>query len=68
MDQKVFLLEFLTFQDVTGSLSRNVDSELPLYDASNPRRGQILCTDVNEWKTEIKQNTYWLVGRVAQSV
>jgi len=48
--QKIFLLEFLMFQVVTGRLFRNVGTELPLYETSNPRRGQTLCTAVNEWK------------------
>jgi hypothetical protein len=56
MGQKFFLLEFLTLQDGTGRLSRNVGTELPLDDASNPRKGQILRTDVNELKIEIGQN------------
>jgi len=50
MGHKFFLLEFLTLQDGTGRLSQNVGTELPIYDASNPRRGQILCTDVNDLK------------------
>jgi len=52
------------FQDVTDSLSRNVRTELPLYEASNPRRGQTLCTDVNEWKIQ-NQAEYLFAGSEA---
>jgi len=40
---RALLIAFLTLEDGTDRLSRNVGTELPLYAAEYPRRAHISC-------------------------
>ena len=42
--QEKFFMDFLTLEDRTGRLSRNVGTKLPFYTVQNPRRAQISFT------------------------
>jgi hypothetical protein len=53
IQEESFFLDFLTLEDETDRLHRNIGKELPLYAALYPRGAQISST--SRWKSEMKQ-------------
>jgi hypothetical protein len=55
---KSLILDFFTHEDGTNSFSRNVDKQLPLHAAKQPRRAQLSYT--SRRKPEITQGKFYL--------